>query len=66
MVEEIRQEGNAEQMRNLFDSAEHFLRTWERTLESSAAIEDNGFAVPAGVLRAAPKPNLIPATLARP
>ena len=58
MVEEVRQEGNAEQMRNLFDSAEHFLRTWERTLESSAAIRENGFNRPSGVLRAAPKPDL--------
>ena len=66
MVEEIRQEGNAEQMRNLFDSAEHFLRTWERSLESSAAINTNGFKIPEGVLRAAPKPTLVPALLARP
>lgn len=61
MVEEIRQEGTAEQMRNLFDSAEHYLRTWELTVKASEAIQAKGIQPePEGILRAAPKPSLIP------
>jgi hypothetical protein len=61
MVEEVRQEGSAAQMRNLFDSAEHFLRTWERTVAASEAIQTDGIQpAPDGILRAAPKPSLIP------
>jgi hypothetical protein len=48
-------------MRNLFDSAEHFLRTWERTVAASEAIQTDGIQpAPDGILRAAPKPSLIP------
>lgn len=45
-------------MRALFNSAERYLRTWERTLDAQAAIAANGghAAVPPSVLVAAPKP----------
>lgn len=57
MVQEVRLEGTPEHMQHLFDSAEVYLQTWERTLASSAAINAQGFQVPAGVLRAAPVPS---------
>lgn len=57
MVQEVRLEGNAEQMRNLFDSAERYLRTWELTVAASKAVNRNGFVTPNGVLRPAPKPD---------
>lgn len=53
-VEEIRLEGTPEQMRHLFNSAEVYLQTWERTEASKAAIQANGLQVPDGVLRPAP------------
>jgi hypothetical protein len=55
-VQEMRLEGTPENMRDLFNAAEVYLRTWERTLASSAAIREKGFVVPDGVLRPAPKP----------
>lgn len=57
MVQEVRLEGNAEQMRTLFDSAERYLRTWELTLAASKAINEKGIVTPTGVLRPAPKPD---------
>ncbi|MFP5356825.1 MAG: hypothetical protein ACLGHI_00030 [Gammaproteobacteria bacterium] len=56
LVQEMRLEGTPENMRDLFNAAEVYLRTWERTLASSAAIREKGFVVPDGVLRPAPKP----------
>ena len=57
-VQEMRLEGNAQQMRNLFNSAEAYLRTWERTLAASEAINnDGGVVVPSSILREAPTPN---------
>lgn len=57
LVEEMRLEGQPEHMQNLFNSAERFIQTWERTLEASAAINEAGGAVtPEGILRPAPKP----------
>lgn len=56
-VQEMRLEGNAQEMRDLFNSAEAYLRTWERTLAASRAINSaGGVVLPEGVLRAAPVP----------
>jgi hypothetical protein len=55
-VQEMRLEGTPDDMRNLFNSAEVYLQTWERTLAASQAIQANGFVTPPGVLRQAPKP----------
>ena len=55
MVEGMRQHDTPEQMQALFNSAERYLQTWERTEDAAAAIEANqGVTVPAGVLRRAP------------
>lgn len=55
-VQEMRLEGTPEDMRTLFNSAEVYLQTWERTLAASKAIETNGFKPVSGILRKAPKP----------
>lgn len=55
-VEEMRQEGTPQDMRDLFNSAEVYLQTWERTEASQAAIRQKGIVTPPGVLRAAPGP----------
>lgn len=55
-VEEMRQEGTPQDMRDLFNSAEVYLQTWERTLASRDAILQKGIVTPPGVLRAAPGP----------
>jgi len=55
-VEEMRQEGTPQEMRDLFNAAEVYLRTWERTLASRDAIQQKGIVTPPGVLRAAPGP----------
>jgi len=55
LVESLRLHGTPEQMTHLFNSAERFLQTWERTADAQAAIAANGgIVVPAGVLRPAP------------
>lgn len=55
LVESLRLHGTPEQMTHLFNSAERFLQTWERTEDSQAAIAANGgVVVPADVLRPAP------------
>ncbi len=57
MVQEVRLEGDAQDMQDLFNSAERFLQTWEQTLAASAAINAAGGAkTPDGILRPAPKP----------
>ena len=48
-VQEMRLEGSAEDMRDLFNSAEGYLRTWEKTLASAAAISAKGIVTPEGV-----------------
>ena len=54
-VEEIRLEGTAEQIRHLYNSAEVYLQTWERTEASRAGIVANGLQMPASaILRPAP------------
>ena len=54
-VEALRLYGTPAQLQAVYDSAERYLQTWERTFDASAAIEANaGIVVPAGVLRAAP------------
>ncbi|MGK0247713.1 MAG: hypothetical protein ACI910_000440 [Oleispira sp.] len=54
-VEEVVLDGNTEQTRHLFNSAEVFLQTWERTELSSAAIQANGLqSATAPILRQAP------------
>lgn len=55
-VEEVRKEGTPEQMRHLFNSAEVYLQTWERTVAASEAINDKGIVIPGGILRRAPTP----------
>ena len=67
VVQEINLEGTAEEMRHLFNSAEVFIQTWERTLASRDGILANGndtngdelgeVIVPDGVLRPAPTPD---------
>jgi hypothetical protein len=56
-VQEMRLEGTPEDMRTLFNSAEVYLQTWERTLASSAAINKGGFVTPPTILRQAPTPS---------
>ncbi|MBR9814748.1 hypothetical protein GYB61_12950 [bacterium] len=57
MVQEMRLHGDAEHMRHLFNAAEAYLQTWERTENSAAEIQANGFIQPAeSPLRAAPTP----------
>ena len=56
MVQEMRLEGTPQQMQTLFNAAEVYLQTWERTEASSRAINAKGIVTPAGVLRAAPAP----------
>jgi hypothetical protein len=53
-VEEVILDGNTEQTRHLFNSAEVFLQTWERTELSSAAIQANGLKSVPAILRQAP------------
>lgn len=55
-VQEMRLEGTPQQMQMLFNAAEVYLQTWERTEASSRAINAKGIVTPAGVLRPAPKP----------
>lgn len=56
-VQEMRLEGTPQNMQDLFNSAERYLRTWEQTQRASKAIADAGGAkTPAGILRPAPKP----------
>ena len=58
-VQEIALEGTPEELRHLFNSAEVYLRTWERTFAARDAIQANGGAepMPPGVLRPAPMPS---------
>jgi len=58
-VEEMRQEATPQEMQTLFNSAEVYLRTWEITEDSAAAIQQDGFVMPPGVLRAAPGPGQV-------
>ena len=54
-VQEIRLEGNSEQIKHLYNSAEAYLQTWERTVASSNTIKSGGLKLPASaVLRPAP------------
>lgn len=54
-VQEIRLEGTPQDIKDLFNSAEVFLQTWQRTEASSAAIRAGGLKMPnAPILRAAP------------
>ena len=55
-IQEINIEGTPEQMRHLFNSAEVFVQTWERTLASRDAFPGSPPAPvePAGILRPAP------------
>jgi len=55
-VQEMRLEATPQQMQALFNAAEVYLQTWERTEASSAAINSKGIVTPAGILRAAPAP----------
>lgn len=53
-VQELRIEGSAEQMRDLYNSAEVYMQFWERTETASAAIRKKGIVLPPNLLRAAP------------
>ncbi|MGH8453932.1 MAG: hypothetical protein ACRES4_06355, partial [Nevskiales bacterium] len=57
-IQEIRLEGTPEQMKDLFNSAEAYLQTWERTEAARNAIATNGLVTPPGILRPAPAPPL--------
>ena len=57
MVQEMRLHGTPEHMQFLFNAAEAYLQTWERTENSAAEIQANGFIQPTqSPLRAAPTP----------
>jgi hypothetical protein len=54
-VEALRVQGTPDQLQAVFNSAERYLQTWERTEDAAAAITANGgVVVPPGVLRRAP------------
>ena len=53
-IEEIHLEATPDHLRHLYNSAEAFLRTWQRTEASSQQIRATGLKLPEGVLRAAP------------
>ncbi|MFA5940587.1 MAG: hypothetical protein WC809_14610 [Sinimarinibacterium sp.] len=54
-IQEVRLEGNADHIKHLYNSAEVYLQTWQRTQAASAAIQAHGLkAPPATMLRAAP------------
>lgn len=53
-IEEIRLEATPEHLRHLYNSAEAFLQTWQRSVASSQQIKANGLRLPEGMLRAAP------------
>ena len=55
-VQEMRLEGTPQDMRDLFNSAEVYLQTWERTEAAKTEILRKGIVTPPGVLRAAPGP----------
>lgn len=55
-VEELRKEGTAEDMQDVFNAAERYLQTWEATLASQQGIKTAGIQVPITILRPAPKP----------
>jgi hypothetical protein len=57
-VEELRQEGTATDMQDVFNAAERYLRTWESTLASQQGIKLAGKVnMPEKeILRPAPKP----------
>lgn len=55
-VQEMRLEATPQQLQMMFNAAEVYLQTWERTEASSAAINAKGIVTPAGILRAAPAP----------
>ena len=54
-IEELRLEGGSEPLRDVYHSAEAYLRFWERTQAASAGVRAKGLVVPPGLLRAAPK-----------
>lgn len=67
-VEEIRLDGTPENLRHLFNSAEVYLQTWEKTEAAKRGIAENGFQQPSYgpatpntdqecLLRGAPSPN---------
>ncbi len=47
-------------MRDLFNSAEAYLLTWEKMLASSAAINAKGIVTTDGILRPAPSAGPLP------
>ena len=53
-IEELRLEGQPEQLRDVYRSAEAYVRFWERTRAAQAAIVRKGLVVPPGLLREAP------------
>lgn len=57
-VEELRKEGSATDMQDVFNAAERYLQTWEATLASQQGIKAAGIQMPTkAILRAAPKPS---------
>lgn len=55
-VREMAIEATPQQMRTLFNAAEVYIQTWERTEASSQEINRKGIVEPPSILRAAPKP----------
>lgn len=53
-VQELRIEGSAEQMGDLYNSAEAYLQFWERTQTASTAVQRKGIVIPSGLLHPAP------------
>lgn len=54
-IQEVRLEGDTDHIKHLYNSAEAYLQTWQRTQASSAAIRANGLKTPAApILRPAP------------
>ena len=55
-IEEMMLEGDANLIRDTYNSAEVYLQMWERTLAAGAAVKQKGIVVPPNLLRDPPPP----------